>query len=446
MFFINISTRHSVMLSKKYSYSTLVFVLFILVIGEQFVFWYRRKWGLGNELSAFLLAFVGISIAVMYVYTSSQSREEASSTSLSRSFSPAKLILWTVVGFMSVAVSYEELRKLFAIYPMDFNSDVLPVMEAQARRFLEGIHPYRIVRFETYDVYPPYLPAFWIPLLPAVFAGIDIRWVAYFVFAISTGVFGYFYASKPLPPLPKLIGICIMSTVIWSYYFYDNEFSLSSTSEALVVAYYLLLVMGIYYDNLVLIIVSLIACLLSRYNILFWLPLAGFFYYQNHTRAQSLKLFLWVIGGILGLYIIPFVIQYPEILFSGLKQWKIATEAAWDRAISNPNSATYVFNGISLNRWFCLDIVAPTTMEKISLMQKVQMVILLLFSGLAAVYYHYYGKSLNYRHYLLGTLKIYFTLFFFLNPIVFPYYLMPAFAISLFLWAQTLRSPLNIKA
>lgn len=422
----------------KRFYPVFILLMLLLVITEQYYFWFRKAWCTDSDFNAILIAALGILTGIVYIVASSgifsaiEPEKAVSSTGNKKG-------IWIFWGILSIAVCYEELRKLLMTYPPDHNSDVLFVMELQARKFASGLFPYDIVNFRnSYDVYPPYLPAFWIPMLIPYAAGLDLRWASYAVFAVVMGVFGYFYASKKNHPALNFLGIGLFSTIIWSLYFLDDEFTLTCTSEILIVAYYLLLMIGIYYDNLPVIIISLIACLLSRYNLLFWLPAAGILYFRNHTLKQTIQLILWVSAGVILLYLLPFVSQRPDILTNGFKQWLIATEQGWIRGAKLDEDTIYFFNGLSLNKYFCMHFPESSFLERIQFMQRIQMYVLLGFTLLITLLYFYFHKKLNPGYYLAGTLKIYFALFFLFNPMVYPYYLIPAFGMSIFLFVQML--------
>src|SRR6185437_3006803 len=65
--------------------------------------------------------------------------------------------------------------------PIDItNADMLPIIKVMGDRFIAGQHShiYDTIPWIWHGTRPIYLPAMWLPYVPAIFLGIDMRWVA----------------------------------------------------------------------------------------------------------------------------------------------------------------------------------------------------------------------------------------------------------------------------
>lgn len=407
-----------------------------LLIAEQFAFWQGKHiWGSAwNPLFLWILAG---SIGVYYLYLSQQLPYKIEKVTISL----PKRGLWGLWGTMSIILCFGALYQTFTAHSSSENSDVMIVMEALANRFYKGEFPYTPVFCTNqagggYYVNAPYLPAFWLPMLMSIWAGIDKRWAGFFVWAGVMFVLGWMYGREPQKKWTYIFGLASFSSIIWLFYFKDHTLSLSSTFESVVIAYYLLLLIGVYYDNIWITGIALLLCLLSRYNLLFWLPILGILYLKHHKIADIVKMSAIVIIGIIGIYVVPFLMKSPDIFFKSYEQWAVATAGTWSLADNptQPNCIAFEI-GLAFNGFF-YRFISGTIAERIAFMQKFQIVLLIIFA-VGAIYYYFKRKhTIAYPDFAVGTLKIYFSIFFAFTPMAFEYYFMPTFAMSLFLLIQ----------
>src|SRR5580692_9258655 len=65
--------------------------------------------------------------------------------------------------------------------PIDItNADMLPIIKVMGDRFIAGQHShiYDVIPWIWHGTKPIYLPAMWLPYVPAIALGLDMRWVA----------------------------------------------------------------------------------------------------------------------------------------------------------------------------------------------------------------------------------------------------------------------------
>src|ERR1700761_6822845 len=80
--------------------------------------------------------------------------------------------------------------------PIDItNADMLPIIRVMGDRFIAGQHShiYDPIPWIWHGTQPIYLPAMWLPYIPAIYFNIDMRWVAIacLLFAFFTFLFLY---------------------------------------------------------------------------------------------------------------------------------------------------------------------------------------------------------------------------------------------------------------
>lgn len=418
----------------------------LLLVAEQFIFWQGRHWW-GSAFNPLPLMLISAAVGYYYLHLTriyvplfvSSQTAKLSTFVRTQTAAQSQRLIWAFWGFASICIlPFLPLDSLFQRYPPDYNSDVLIVMEELANRFFKGEFPYSpILCKNEYYVNAPYLPAFWLPMLGSLWAGIDERWSGYIVWGIVMAIFGWLFSKHTTNKWLNFFCIGLFSSIIWIYYLKDGSFSLSSTYESVIIAYYLLLLIGIYYDSLWITTLALLLCLLSRYNLLFWLPILGILYLKNRPLSDIIKLCLGVGIGILVLYVFPFLLKSPDIFFKSYGQWVTAAEENWSNALMIPPDKRIFEMGRCFNTAF-YEWGQGTILSRIMLMQRVQLGLVLLFSIGTMGYYFKQKNRFTYPDYAIATLKIYFAIFFAFSPMVFEYYFMPSFAISIFLFVQIL--------
>lgn len=235
-----------------------------------------------------------------------------------------------LAGMFSFMLCYEELRKLFAQWtpPGDY-SDVLPQLEALWHRFAEGQMPYYPVHFQTYEAYPVYMPLHWLPIGFAGLLQVDTRWIGFVVLTLATGWYGWRLMRAGRPLVWQLVAIVLPSISLWGYILW-GEMDIPVSFELLIAAYYLLLASALQDKKVGIITFGLILCILSRYTLLFWLPLFALLLWQKVGLKRSAMVWGSVALSVLVVYILPFLVRQPDILKKGVAYHNEAAVAEWN--------------------------------------------------------------------------------------------------------------------
>ena len=216
-------------------------------------------------------------------------------------FQKAYLPIWIFVAVRCIPVIQSYLKES----PIDFQSaDMVPILKVQAQRFLNSQDVYAIIPEIWGGMKPIYLPFMWLPFTVSEFYGFDARWIVmlamvvgiYFVFKIFTQSRILFISAL------GLIGIYYVLSFMINY---DKE-TIIYSEEGIVVGYYLFLGYALSRKNAWLIGFGVAFCILTRYLLLFWLPVFWLYWFFFQSKKQA-----WIILGvsasvILGTFMIPY--------------------------------------------------------------------------------------------------------------------------------------------
>lgn len=304
-------------------YNTKVILFLFLVTVELFAhnYWLNLSW----DTRTALYYLSGFSIAVIPLI-------KIFPTNTSKHWRSIPII--RLIGFLFL-ISYGIfiLSLLIGESVIDITqADMLPILQIMANRFLDGKDVYAVIP-EIWDgIQPIYLPAMWFPYLIASAGEFDMRWINLGILLI-----GLLMVTVYVPALKKkswqtILPIIPAFFLLYTFNSKDAQFLLQS-EEAVVAAYYLILVYSLHRGNPIMISIALSLCLLSRYSLLIWVVLYLIYLFVYESKKMAIRvtvftsiimLFLcWVSGAI---YHIPDFLKLPSIyenamLDSGLR-WK----------------------------------------------------------------------------------------------------------------------------
>ena len=206
-----------------------------------------------------------------------------------------------------------KLMPMYAKFPIDKQwADMFPTIQVGCQRFLTG----KVVYAPTPEIWVgsifPYFPMMWIPFLPAQFYSFDYRWttVALQFIGIAIIFLPVLKRQKGIPILPSfIIGTALFFLV--NFFLMQNISYWVMTEEGVVACFYLLLSVALLRKNYVLIGLAMTTCTLSRYGLLFWIPVYFGYVLLTQSRSSFWKLF-WSYGiSMTVLFIIPFFMWNP---------------------------------------------------------------------------------------------------------------------------------------
>src|SRR5688572_1713607 len=189
--------------------------------------------------------------------------------------------MWAVGGLLSILISYEEFRKLCVKYTEPEKwSDVITQARVLFERFSQNELPYAPIEIVgSHMLSPVYMPMHWLPVGITDFFQIDIRWAGFIVLAIVASLFGWLLALQKASFILRLTILLLPSLALWAFIL-KAPGDIMVSFEIAVVAYYLLLAYGLSMRKLWVVTLGVILCLLSRYTLLFWLPLFALLFFM----------------------------------------------------------------------------------------------------------------------------------------------------------------------
>ena len=394
---------------------------------------FRGAKHLGKYFSPLVLLLLGIGIALIWWRTIKQARPEAESAK--SSFLNEKGILGAFFGMFGIMAVYEIVRQSFAKYSPPGNySDVLPQLETMFKRFAAGEFPYAPVDVGTHIAYPVYLPLHW---LPVGLMG-DGRWVGFIALMLAVGLMSYYLFKGSSLLWQKMLAAILPAWILYCYAKW-GEIDLPVSFELIIAAYYLLLGIGLSTKNRVLIGAGLIACLLSRYTLVFWLPLFALMYWQTEGKRRNLRLWGIVAAAVMLIYVLPFWMQAPEILSKGLHYHNEAAVNEW-KGYGEPPVSWSMERGIH----FALHLKTITggDAENQVFIARVIQAFTMLFLLLLGVILYRKNRTLA-NPYDLGLMMLYLTVlcFYAFGPLTYRYYMVVPLILSALLTARIWVSP-----
>lgn len=189
-----------------------------------------------------------------------------------------RLIVTGLVGLMLYSWSLYWFDEM----PIDItNADMLPIIRVMGDRFIAGQHShiYDIIPWIWKGTQPIYLPAMWLPYVPAIALGIDMRWVNIAGLLFAFGAFVFLYRPPSAATLSSRIQqhrSFLLGALAFLFFWWvvaDNTPGIISVAEeGVVIAYYVLLVLALASGKPWLTAIAASLCMLSRYALIGWIP------------------------------------------------------------------------------------------------------------------------------------------------------------------------------
>jgi len=252
-----------------------------------------------------LYLIAGLSIGVIMVLFPQVNIRLFSAGQVPRPMKWAQVGLFVIAG----AVIYYQSKLLIASMPIDISyADMLPVIKVMDQRFIDGHwrHIYDTIPDIWGGTKPIYLPGIWTPFVPAVAAGIDMRWTTVVCLFFVFGVYLLsFYA--PRQKVLSFVTLAVASMLLWWLLTEDDEHGLiTRTEEGTVIVYYVLAVLALLSEHIVFAGIAISLCMLSRYSLVGWVPAFLLFLVLS---GQTKKAFAFSATGLVCLvilFILPF--------------------------------------------------------------------------------------------------------------------------------------------
>jgi hypothetical protein len=307
----------------------------------------------------------------------------------------------------------------FAKTPIDYHiADMLPRIKIYADRFLQGRYVYDDVKEIWGGNLPPYFPAVWVPFIPSLIFGYEMRWTE--VTAFIAGVFLLLRSTSIKFNMAWWLNLAI---ALFSFFLLNNfllYFGLGfweNTYEGLIAFYYILLCISIISWNPYFIGFAISLCLLSRFSLSFWVPVFIIYLWYSEGFSFAAKVSAVIAAVISFILIIPFVMGHTDIFLKTVTQYTLVSEQFWKACDLELN----LYNEVGLFKFF--------TIKQIPLMRHLQIATTLLAPISFLAIAHKIPAPTKTQKILIGLCSLKFTLLFFYNFIEAPYlylFLIPA--------------------
>jgi hypothetical protein len=235
-------------------------------------------------------------------------------------------------------------------------------------------------------------------------------------------------------PLLILVTLAIMNRKIPAI--------LCATIELMIAGYYMLFITAINSRKAVLVALAFTACILSRYYIVFWLPLWFFAGMVGGDRKYTLQVSLFIVGWILLCYIIPFAARDWSIVRIFGPGYELAARGEWAH-LNAEHLPCHLYTGNGFAFLFYQAYRATDMYRGYDLLKKLLMTVPLLTVFAMGGWYYFNRHRIPLRIFLMASFKIFLTVFLALILVPYSYLNMVAGFVSIAILAEQSRYTLR---
>ena len=420
--------------------ATVLALAVLATVGEALLFTWSRGWP-DWYFAPVLLLECGLTAAAAAAWLAPPSPRPL--TALPLATGKAGWATWrgwqkaivVVVVLAGIGLCVNEMRRIVERFPVNLAySDIIPALSIYPRRFMAGETVYTPFTDELgYPALPTYLPATWGPFLVAEWLKFDYRWLAFgLLLGAGFGAYGWVVLRLRRPLLVTALLLAWPFALLHSVM--RTDFAIFAFSvEMLPAGYYLVLAAGILLPSRGLRVAGLLLCLLSRYSLVFWVPLYMALLYFRHSHREAWLTAALVATGVLGLYVIPFL-SHDWGMFMRVQEAyvNVALRSEWLH-LNTEGMPIHLYNGIGLANFFYY-FGSGDLLHRVQLLQRVHLAVLVLTAAGAAAYYWYRPATarLDYRIYAVLVLKVYLAFFYAFILVPYAYLALVSLLVSLF--------------
>jgi len=375
---------------------------------------------LGPYLSPIVFAGSGFAIAWLYLRIASGTMPEATHTPTTHKIVP--VIQWVLFLLLSYIV-FSSLKHYWW-YHLTYgdtksSSDIIPQIKTLVQRWVNGSQPYYTIQFMGYDLFPTYLPLQWMPYILCEWAQKDYRWIP--TFALWMASFWYFLrCSRQYQQLSWQLLIPVWPLIVWGVYILHDWKLFVFAVEGLIIAYYLLVAEALHKKNTLVLALGISLCLLSRYSIIFWVPLClVLLYVSGHKRAAfSIALTALLMATVI--YWLPFLRRDPSIFIQGYAYHTNAALAEWTRDMQVYDGIVYLRNGLGFTS-YALAFIPGSLAHKLAVYKNSHLLVSILTVVGLGWYFIRHRARYDVYIFLLFSLKVYLVVFYVFIQIPYKY-------------------------
>lgn len=328
-----------------------------------------------------------------------------------------------ICGIAAVVFCFPAFSHIFHTVPdPGGGSDVIPQLETQYHRFVHGEMPYRQLILHQSKPFPVYMPLHWLPVGITDYAGMDTRWSGLLLLVPGAGLCIYTIVQKKLRLIPAITCIALVPVVLLAA-LYGGDLDLPLSLETIVAAYYLIVCAGLLQKNLLLTTVGIALCLLSRYTLIFWLPVFFYLLFTHTGAIRTTIVMLALITAFCVIYVFPFLLKDSSIFIEGLRYHNGAAEFEWKYGQLTFDKGIYFAPHIDA-------IISGSYPHKVFIARICQATAMLSLCVGGILHYRRVKSRVNYYDYALGMLYMFLAAFYMIGPLTYGYYMLTPLLIS----------------
>jgi hypothetical protein len=416
--------------------SILNIALIVLILLENFfLFFSYNEYHFTQAHNAKALFLSSLLFGAVYIYKFYKQEVGMQLTSFKKlSWRSWILLIPFITSIIWLVVRYDHIFKGFPVSVQ--SSDIIPTIQVACRRFLSGQYVYNQITEFGYTLPLTYLPMQWLPFTFAELGHFDYRWIPFAIWTIAALVL-FLRCLRT----GNVVWQCIALVLILggnSLVFFKSEGVLTMTVELMVAGYYILFVSGLNTRNAVLAGLIISVCLLSRYSLLLWLPLAFFVLLVAKQRKFLLIAAITAVLTVLVIYVIPFLSKDWGSFYRGYKYYDQSALFEWGHMNENGYPG-HLFSGTGFAYIFYYKLSSLDLMQRIKMLQKTHLFLSLGSTVVMGVWYWFNRKKINYRIFLSGSFKIYLTFFLAFIQVPYEYLMIVGNFVSIAMFCEQLR-------
>jgi hypothetical protein len=247
----------------------------------------------------------------------------------------------------------------------------------------------------------------WLPYLITEWLHKDYRWIP----TLSLlAVCGYFFMRTRMAPGWWGLTLPVWPLVAWCACILNDNNSYIFCVEGLIAAYYFFTAVSITGRSIWPFAVGVALCLLSRYSIIFWVPLAFALLLMAGQRKNAWTMVLVSVAIFMVGYWWPFLRTDGSIFLNGYRYHTHAALGEWQRDLAIHNGSANLRNGLGFTS-FALALL-PGTIENVLTTYRIFHFVLCGGTVIALGAYFYRHRHIPVQQYMLFSFKVYLTVFY----------------------------------
>ena len=423
----------------KHTGTNILLLLFILL--ENLCLYCFHKQGiLGQGANAILLFASSVSFGAVLLYRFYNVQISVETPAVTgRKVSTYVLLTLFAAGLIYISSEYGALFvKSSDIYN---GSDIISSIEIMCKRLVAGTNPYDIIKRPGWDQHVGYLPFHWLPFTISELMKGEYRWVPFVIWSIAALWLCVRSMATPDIALKILAPVLILGAnyTLFTY----NRGVIEATVELMIAGYYMMLISGMNVRSGIVQGIVISFCLLSRYSLVLWLPLYAFTMYVSGNRKQLYTSVATAAAITLFIFVIPFLSHNWWIL-TGYKYYDGAAYFEWTH-LNKLGYPLHLWSGTGYAYFFYSHFPHLEIPARIALLQKTHLICSLAVTVVMGVWYWRYKDRIDHKPFLMGSFKIYLSVFLFLIQVPYEYLMCVGNFVTVAIFCEQARYRLSRK-